>query len=91
MELGVQLEDADLSLEQLGEIQQGLQACFPGREVDLAIINRADPLFLKKITERCRLLNGLCSAFASTPSNGIKATGDSWILSGAMWTRHWTG
>ncbi len=31
---------------------------FPGRELDLAILNRADPLFLKKILERCRLLWG---------------------------------
>jgi len=30
----------------------------PDHEVDVAIINHADPLFLKKITERCRLLYG---------------------------------
>jgi hypothetical protein len=30
----------------------------PDREVDVAILNRADPLFLKKITEDCRLVYG---------------------------------
>ena len=30
----------------------------PDHEVDVAIINHADPLFLKKISERCRLLYG---------------------------------
>lgn len=35
-----------------------LQGLFPHREVDLAVINHADPLFLKKITENCRLLYG---------------------------------
>ena len=37
---------------------QELQGVFPEYEVDLALINRADPLFLKKITEDCRLLYG---------------------------------
>src|SRR4051812_19806014 len=35
-----------------------LQALVPDREVDVAIINRADPLFLKKIVENCRRLYG---------------------------------
>jgi predicted nucleotidyltransferase len=43
--------------EQYQLIQQ-LQGLFPDREVDLAVINHADPLFLKKITENCRLLHG---------------------------------
>jgi uncharacterized protein len=58
LDLAVLLNNGDVSLERLGEIQQSLQSCFPGREVDLAVINRADPLFIKKITERCRLLYG---------------------------------
>ncbi len=43
--------------EQCQLIRQ-LQGLFPDREVDLAVINHADPLFLKKITENCRLLYG---------------------------------
>jgi predicted nucleotidyltransferase len=35
-----------------------LQALFPDREVDLGVINHADPLFLKKITEHCEILYG---------------------------------
>ena len=44
----------------MGQAQLGgdLQSLYPDREVDLALLNRADPLFLRKITERCRLLYG---------------------------------
>ncbi len=37
---------------------------FPGRDVDLALINTADPLFLKKILEHGRLLYGSVRRFA---------------------------
>ncbi|WP_447601948.1 type VII toxin-antitoxin system MntA family adenylyltransferase antitoxin [Nitrospira sp. Nam80] len=63
LDLAILLKDADLSLEQFGDIQQSLQPCFPGRDVDLAIINRADPLFLKQILDRCRLLYGPIRTF----------------------------
>ncbi len=46
------------SLEAQGELQQDLQRAFPGNEVDLAVLNRADPLSLKKVLEGCRLLAG---------------------------------
>jgi predicted nucleotidyltransferase len=59
LDLAIMQSRADLPLRSLLEIQQKAQALFPGREVDLAVINRADPLFLKKITERCRLLHGV--------------------------------
>ena len=42
----------------LDVVLQDLQALFPAREVDLAVLNHADPLFLKKVTERCQLLAG---------------------------------
>lgn len=35
-----------------------LQSLFPDREVDIAFLDRADPLLLRKITENCRLLYG---------------------------------
>jgi predicted nucleotidyltransferase len=35
-----------------------LQAAFPGRELDVVLLNRADPLLLKRVTERCVLLYG---------------------------------
>jgi hypothetical protein len=31
---------------------------FPDRKIDLAILNHADPLFLKQVTDHCRLLHG---------------------------------
>ena len=63
MDLAILLKDAEVSLERLGAIQDDLRASFPGRDVDLAMINRADPLFLKQITERCRLLHGPVQTF----------------------------
>lgn len=58
LDVAVLLNNADVSLERLGAIQEALRACFPGRAVDMAIINRADPLFLKQMMDRCRLLYG---------------------------------
>lgn len=40
-----------------------LQELFPEREVDLVVLNGADPLLLKQITSECRLLSGDLSAF----------------------------
>lgn len=41
-----------------------LQRCFPDRELDLAIVNRADPLFLKHVVDGGRLLYGSTRALA---------------------------
>lgn len=40
------------------DLLAGLGAIFPSHSVDLAVIDRADPLFLKQITGRCELLAG---------------------------------
>lgn len=40
------------------DVYEGLQKVFPDKEIDLAFINYADPLFLKKISETCILLYG---------------------------------
>lgn len=58
VDLAVELDASTVSLETMLEMQEALQARFPGREVDLAILNRADPLFRKKIMEACRMLFG---------------------------------
>jgi uncharacterized protein len=58
IDIAILLRDGDVSFETLGEIDEALQQCFSDYEIDLAIINRADPLFLKKIMEQCRLLYG---------------------------------
>ena len=58
LDLAALLEHRPASLDAYVEIIGDFQALLPGREVDLALINGADPLFLKKITEQCRLLYG---------------------------------
>jgi predicted nucleotidyltransferase len=58
IDLAALLERRPVSLNAHAALVGDLQAAFPGREVDVAVINGADPLFLKKITEQCRLLHG---------------------------------
>ena len=58
VDLAVLLQSPSPSLGTLSELSSDLQPFYPGREIDLAVINRADPFFLKKITEDCRLLYG---------------------------------
>jgi len=57
-DLAVLLERRPASLDAYADLAGDFQALLPGREVDLALINGADPLFLKRITENCRLLYG---------------------------------
>jgi uncharacterized protein len=52
------LLDRPPSLKRTVDLGHELQSLYPDREVDMAIINHADPLFLMKITERCRLRYG---------------------------------
>jgi predicted nucleotidyltransferase len=65
VDLGLLLENPNLAFSARADLQHELQQLFPEREVDLAIINHADPLFLKKITEQCRLLYGDASELCS--------------------------
>jgi predicted nucleotidyltransferase len=58
VDLAVLLGRPTLPLREHAELAGELQRLFPDREVDVVLINRADPLFLKKITERCGLLYG---------------------------------
>lgn len=53
-----------LSFDKFAELLFDLQEIFPETEVDLAIINYTDPLFLKKITETAKLLFGKPIDFA---------------------------
>jgi predicted nucleotidyltransferase len=58
VDLAVLLADPVPSLRTLAALSADLQPFYPERRIDLALINRADPLFLKKILERCRLVHG---------------------------------
>ncbi len=58
VDLDVLVKERPRSLEVYSEIIADLQSLIPDREVDVALINGADPLFLKNIAEQCRLLYG---------------------------------
>lgn len=58
VDLGVLLDQLTPTFRQHAEVLRDLQFLFPDREVDLAVLNHADPLFLKKVTDNCRLLHG---------------------------------
>lgn len=76
LDLAVKLDTPDVLLQTILEIQAVLQALFPGREVDLAILNRADPLFLEKIVQSCRLLFGTPQDLACLRLYAFKAYQD---------------
>jgi predicted nucleotidyltransferase len=52
------LERPDQTLDEHATMLHDVQALFPDRELDLAILNRADPLFLKQVMDTARLLYG---------------------------------
>lgn len=58
LDLAVLLKNPEISASEFAELQNSLQVLFQGTEVDLAILNHADPLFLKHIVEHCRILYG---------------------------------
>ena len=58
VDVAVLLDRSTVPFRSWAELAADLQDLWPGREVDLAFLNRADPLFLRKIMERCRLLYG---------------------------------
>lgn len=76
LDLAIQLDSFPVSLQTILEIQEALQVRFAGSEVDLAIVNRANPLFLQKIVESCRLLFGTPQDFARLRLHAFKAYQD---------------
>ncbi|HWV47451.1 MAG TPA: nucleotidyltransferase domain-containing protein [Nitrospira sp.] len=76
LDLAVQFETPHASFQAILEMQEALQARFPGCKVDLAILNRADPLFLKKIVESCRILFGMPQDLARLRLRAFKAYQD---------------
>ena len=63
IDLAALLERAPATLAEHGRLLADLQSLFPDREVDLVLLNRADPLLLRKITERCELIHGTTRRF----------------------------
>lgn len=72
LDVAVKLIDPDVSLQTMLDIQAAFQVLFPGSDIDLAILNRADPLFLKKILESGRLLYGNEKEFARLRLSAFK-------------------
>jgi len=58
VDIAVLLEQPTLSSTEYAQLLHELQRHFPDREADLALLNHADPLFLKKITDHCEILYG---------------------------------
>lgn len=58
LDLAVAASRVSETFEAQADLIADLQALVPDREVDVVFINRADPLLLKRITERCVLLYG---------------------------------
>lgn len=64
LDLAALFDKVPASFLDLGDVVADLQALFPGREVDLAILNHADPLLLRTTTDRAVLLYGTTRRFA---------------------------
>ena len=58
LDIAVQFAGQPPDFGRRAELLHDLQMVFSGCEVDLSLINHADPLFLKKITENCLVLFG---------------------------------
>jgi predicted nucleotidyltransferase len=63
LDLAVLLEHESRSLIDQMDLIGDLQALTPGREVDIALLNTADPLFLRKIVETATLVYGPARRF----------------------------
>lgn len=58
VDIAVLLNRPGLSFQERADLLGDFQHLFPEQEVDLCLINHADPLFLKKITDDCQILYG---------------------------------
>jgi len=58
LDIAVLFPSGDFTFKKYGELHSSLLDVFPGYEVDMVILNRADPLLLKKINENPLLLFG---------------------------------
>lgn len=58
LDLGVLVDHMPDSFSVLADCLTDLQALAPGREVDLVVLNHADPLLLKQVTDNCELVHG---------------------------------
>jgi len=57
-DIGVLFKKNQVSFEKYSKLLDDLREIFPEKEIDLAIINNTDPLFLAKILENCQVVFG---------------------------------
>lgn len=58
VDLAVLLQRPRQTLEERASMIHDLQRLFPDREVDVAFLDHADPLFLKQVMDTARMLHG---------------------------------
>jgi predicted nucleotidyltransferase len=58
IDVAVLFKHSEISFATLAGLAHELQRAAGDRNIDLALLNHADPLFLKKITDNCVLLYG---------------------------------
>lgn len=58
VDLGVVTHCALESFRAISDLAADMQGLDPCREVDVALLNHADPLFLKQVTDHCELVYG---------------------------------
>src|ERR1700746_520351 len=78
LDLGVLLACPAPTLRQLGEIHVALQSLVADRQVDVAILNRADPRFRKKAPSAAACWRGhraTCTSSGCTRSGATRITG----------------
>lgn len=66
------LEGRPPGFSERAQLVHELQLLFPGREVDLVVLNHADPLLLKQVLESCRLLFGSPRRLAELEMYGFR-------------------
>lgn len=72
LDIAVLFDRQPPGLAERAEIAHQVQELFPSQEVDLAVLNHADPLFLRQVLERSRLLAGSPRRFAELKIYGFK-------------------
>jgi predicted nucleotidyltransferase len=72
LDVAVLLDHVPDSWRRHAELVADLQGTFTQREIDVVILNRADPLLLRKILEACWLLHGEPRALAELKMYGFR-------------------
>jgi predicted nucleotidyltransferase len=75
-DVAVLLDRAPGSADEYLALAGALQEAFAGRPVDLVVLNHADPLLLKRVTDNARLLYGEAAALRDLKLYAFKRYND---------------